>query len=79
MSKIHLFTFCRHGAGVYLTVDGNHHANRYSKNSDPRDSSLLKGASYMPERDLYKKYVDSTECAKEVSLDNHFDSDTHRF
>lgn len=66
--------FCRHGAGIYLTIDGNHHANRYSKNTDPRDASLLRGASYMPERVLYKEYVTGTECTKEVRLNRCFDS-----
>lgn len=63
-------TYLRHLASIFFTMDGNHHANRYVKNTDPRDVSLLSGSSYMPVKSVYKKYLEGIESAKEVST--HF-------
>lgn len=52
---------------MFLTLDGNHHANRYAKNTNPKDESLYKGAAYLPEQEVYKSYLSSTEVTKEVS------------
>lgn len=57
-----------HGNSMYLTIDGNHHANRYVKNSDSRDESLLLGQSYFPDKISYREYLDKTIVTKEVSL-----------
>lgn len=57
-----------HGNAMYLTIDGNHHANRYVKNSDLRDESLLLGQSYFPEKNSYREYLAQTTVTKEVSL-----------
>lgn len=61
-------TSSSHGDAMYLTIDGNHHANRYAKNSDPHDESLLKGQSYFPEKKAYRDYLAKTMITKEVSF-----------
>ncbi|KAF9538704.1 hypothetical protein CPC08DRAFT_604681, partial [Agrocybe pediades] len=40
-----------------FTADGNHHSNRYLKNTDPDDISLFEGKAYFPEDGEYKEYV----------------------
>lgn len=61
---------------MYLTIDGNHHANRYVKNSDLRDESLLLGRSYFPDKDSYREYLAKTTVTKEVSLMTAYSCDT---
>lgn len=50
-----------------ITVDGNHHANRYTKNTDRNDRSLLVTLSgYFPGNE-YRLYLDQIPVTKEVS------------
>jgi hypothetical protein len=39
------------------TADGNHHSNKYSKNTDPDDISLYNGTAYFPEDSTYREFV----------------------
>jgi hypothetical protein len=39
------------------TADGNHHSNKYSKNTDPDDISLYNGTAYFPEDTAYREFV----------------------
>jgi len=39
------------------TADGNHHSNKYSKNTDPDDVSLYNGTAYFPEDAAYREFV----------------------
>lgn len=55
-----------HLSSLFLTLDGNHHANRYAKNTDPTDSSLFKGNAYLPDQQTYRDYLSRTEVTKEV-------------
>jgi hypothetical protein len=57
---------CSHLSSIFLTIDGNHHANRYIKNTDPSDQSLLKGHGYFPEKKAYKEYIAGIPSTKEV-------------
>jgi len=47
-------------------MDGNHHANRYFKNSDRHDLSLANGLGYLPLIEKYKEYLSGTSEDKEV-------------
>ncbi|KAG2018837.1 hypothetical protein CC2G_008224 [Coprinopsis cinerea AmutBmut pab1-1] len=47
----------RHLSQLQLTADGNHHANRYMKNTDPLNRSLFDGRGYFPRDDEYKAYL----------------------
>jgi hypothetical protein len=49
-------------------MDGNHHANRFVKNSDPRDTSLLEQTAhgYFPPKVDYTTYLKAIPNAKEV-------------
>ncbi|KAF8955089.1 hypothetical protein BDZ97DRAFT_1968746 [Flammula alnicola] len=40
-----------------LTADGNHHSNKYRKNTDPDDISLYEGKAYFPNDLEYREYV----------------------
>jgi hypothetical protein len=53
-----------------LVIDGNHHANRYTKNSDPADSSLLEGraSGYFPSAASYSDYLNKIPATKEVIM-----------
>jgi len=37
--------------------NGNHHANKFSKNSDPDDISLFDGKGTFPEDSEFRKYI----------------------
>lgn len=39
------------------TADGNHHSNKYSKNTDPDDISLYNGTAYFPEDTAYREFL----------------------
>ena len=60
------------------TADGNHHANKFSKNSDPDDVSLFHGKGIFPEESDFQKYIKNLpggEVAEEVhSVLYFFDS-----
>lgn len=56
-----------HTSSLRLTIDGNHHANRYAKNTDYHDTSLIKGESYMPTRAEYQEHLSDIHVTKEVS------------
>ncbi|KAF9545130.1 hypothetical protein CPC08DRAFT_823958 [Agrocybe pediades] len=47
----------RHLNQTQFTADGNHHSNRYLKNTDPDDISLFEGKAYFPEDSEYQKYI----------------------
>ena len=40
-----------------LTLDGNHHLNKFVKNTDPNDISLFRGRAYIPEDSQYQAYL----------------------
>ncbi|KDR66863.1 hypothetical protein GALMADRAFT_283703 [Galerina marginata CBS 339.88] len=48
----------RHLQQTRLTADGNHHSNKYSKNTDPDDVSLYDGNAYIPRDQEYKEYLE---------------------
>jgi hypothetical protein len=48
---------CRHLNQMLHTADGNHHANKFSKNSDPDDISLFDGKGTFPEDSEFRKYI----------------------
>ena len=51
------------------TADGNHHANKFSKNSDPDEVSLFNGRGTFPEDSNFQKYIKNlpgAEVAEEV-------------
>ncbi|KAF9037448.1 hypothetical protein BJ165DRAFT_1532135 [Panaeolus papilionaceus] len=52
-----LLSSLRHLNQLQLTADGNHHANRYKKNSDPLSYSLFHGRAYFPEETSYQVYL----------------------
>lgn len=39
------------------TADGNHHANKFAKNTDPDDVSLFAGKAYFPDEAEYQQYL----------------------
>ena len=39
------------------TADGNHHSNKYLKNTDPNDVSLCDGKAYFPNDAEYNEYI----------------------
>ncbi|KIM35704.1 hypothetical protein M413DRAFT_51930, partial [Hebeloma cylindrosporum] len=45
--------------GFERTPHGNHHSNKYIKNSDPDDISLYDGRAYFPNDAEYRGYVES--------------------
>jgi hypothetical protein len=61
-------TLNSHLSSLFLTINGNHHANRYFKNSNPHDQSLLCGSGYFPEKETYKAYIAGTPSDREVNL-----------
>jgi hypothetical protein len=51
-------------------MDGNHRANRYSKNSDPSDISHWDGDTvhgYFPDTKAYRNYLAGIPVTREVS------------
>jgi len=38
-------------------TDGNHHVNKYIKNTDPNDISLFGGRAYFPDDTQYQEYL----------------------
>jgi len=67
MSRTNFEFLLSHLSCLSVTLDGNHHANRYAKNSDPKDTSLLGGHAYFPEISVYKEHVKNIPNTKEVS------------
>jgi hypothetical protein len=52
----------------FKTADGNHHSNRYVKNTDRSDTSLWdRFFGYFPPARAYKDYLDKLPETKEVS------------
>ena len=49
--------YSRHLNQMLHTADGNHHANKFSKNSDPDDISLFDGKGTFPEDSDFRKYI----------------------
>ncbi|KAF8810573.1 hypothetical protein BYT27DRAFT_7091579, partial [Phlegmacium glaucopus] len=47
----------RHLNQTQYTADGNHHSNKYSKNTDPDDVSLYNGTAYFPEDTAYQEFL----------------------
>lgn len=68
-----LTLFARHLNQLQVTLDGNFHLNRYTKNTDPHDASLFRGRSYFPEDEAYQDYV------KKVVLNSKTDVDHDSF
>jgi len=61
----------RHLNQMLHTADGNHHANKFSKNSDPDDVSLFNGKGTFPEESAFQKYIKNLpegKVAEEVRL-----------
>jgi hypothetical protein len=58
----------RHLKMLKLIADGNFKLNRFSKNTDPNDRSLMEGhaTGYFPPKDVYAKYLDDNPVAHEV-------------
>jgi len=55
-----------HLSSIFLTMDGNHHANRYFKNTDKHDVSLSSGLGYIPRKTDYKLYLGDDLVDQEV-------------
>lgn len=49
--------FESHLNSLQQTIDGNFHANKYIKNTDPDDVSLFKGKSYFPDDYQFRDYL----------------------
>ncbi|KAF8803122.1 hypothetical protein BYT27DRAFT_7226149 [Phlegmacium glaucopus] len=47
----------RHLNQTQYMADGNHHSNKYSKNTDPNDVSLYNGTAYFPEDTTYQEFL----------------------
>lgn len=60
-------TVFSHLRALFLTIDGNHHANRYKKNTDKNDKTLFSGSAYFPKTHEYEDYLEPIEVNKEVS------------
>jgi len=59
----------RHLNQMLHTADGNHHANKFTKNSDPDDISLFNGKGTFPNDLDFQKYIKNLpggEVAEEV-------------
>jgi len=61
--------FSRHLIQTQYTADGNHHSNKYAKNTDPDDISLYDGRAYYPNDAEYREYIKNLpKNAPEVSF-----------
>jgi hypothetical protein len=58
--------FLRHLTSLSIVLDGNHHANRYKKNTDDFDCSIWKGVGYFAVKDDYKEYINAIPTKNEV-------------
>lgn len=47
----------RHLHQTTLTADGNHHLNKFVKNTDPNDTSWFSGRAYFPEDSQFQQYL----------------------
>jgi hypothetical protein len=57
----------RHLVTNFKTADGNHHANRYAKNTDRSDISLWdRFSAYFPPVHVYEQYLNSLPETREV-------------
>jgi hypothetical protein len=64
-----IIPFSRHLIQTQYTADGNHHSNKYAKNTDPDDISLYDGRAYYPNDAEYQEYVKNLpKNAPEVSF-----------
>ena len=73
-------TSYRHLKTLKLIADGNSKANRFSKNSDPKDRSLLEGraSGYFPSKTIYAIYLDVNPVTKEVRSCDHLVLGAHQ-
>jgi hypothetical protein len=61
--------FSRHLIQTQYTADGNHHSNKYAKNTDPDNVSLYDGRAYYPNDAEYREYIRNLpKSAPEVSF-----------
>ena len=59
----------RHLIQTQYTADGNHHSNKYAKNTNPDDVSLYDGRAYYPNNAEYQEYIRNLpNSAPEVSF-----------
>ena len=49
----------RHLHQTTFSSDGNHHLNKFIKNTDPNDLSLFCGCVYFPEDSQFQRYIQS--------------------
>jgi len=61
----------RHLEALFLTMDGNHQANRFARNTDRRDTALWGGLGYFPPSVDYKSHVTGTDTETEKSVCNN--------
>lgn len=47
----------RHLHQTTLTADGNHHLNKFVKNTDPNNTSWFRGRAYFPEESQFQDYL----------------------
>lgn len=47
----------RHLSQTTFTADGNHHLNKFVKNTDPNDVSFFRGRAYFPEDSEFQRYL----------------------
>jgi hypothetical protein len=67
--QILIYKLSRHINTLFKIIDGNHRANRYSKNTDPTDVSHWDGGTisgYFPDKKAYQAYLAGIPVAKEV-------------
>jgi hypothetical protein len=57
---IKIIAYFRHLNQRCLTLDGNHHASQFKKNTDSADVSALEGHAYSPVDTTYKEYLQRT-------------------
>jgi hypothetical protein len=55
----------RHLVQLFLTIDGNHHLNKTTKNDDPFNISLMDGLAYFGKDSDLKEHVTAVEKTKE--------------
>lgn len=68
LPQLNIF-FSSHLIQTQYTADGNHHSNKYAKNTDPDDVSLYDGRAYYPNDAEYRDYIKNLpKDALEVSI-----------
>lgn len=53
---------------MQLTLDGNHHLNKYLKNTDPHDISLFEGRAYFPEDAKFRRHIGNGASGEEEEV-----------